>query len=399
MTDRLPPDDAVLDDPAALDARDPGAMLRAVASSGAQVREALLTLDDDALGAVSAEGRPRALVVTGMGGSGIAGDVVGAVTGPACAVPVSVSRGHRLPGWVGPMDVVVAVSSSGETAETLAATDEALRRGCRVVTAGRPGSSLAARAEGGRAVHLAVDSAGRMPRANLWALVTPVLALVDVLGLARVPRGLLSGVADALDETSQVCGPATETYDNPAKRLALALSGTLPHVWGASELAAVAALRMSCQLAENAKQPSVHGALTEVHHNQVVAMAGRYGSAGTAGDTGDTELDDIFRDPQIDSGPARERMRVLLLRDTEELAPVAARARATSLVAERYGVVVDELAATGEHPLERIASLVAPLDFASVYLALLEGTDPSPIDPIVTLKASGDHRDGDERRA
>src|SRR5450432_1857949 len=242
-------------------------MLRAVASAGAQVREALLRLDDDAVRAVAVDGRPRALVVAGMGGSGIAGDVVAAVTGPSCAVPVIVSRGYRLPGWVGGLDLVVAVSCSGETEETLAATDEALRRGARVVTVGKAGPSLAARAAGGRAVALNVDSGGRMPRANLWALVTPLLAVVDALGLASVPRGLLAGVADQLDATSAACGPTSETYDNVAKKTALRLSGALPMVWGTTDLAAVAALRFACQLAENAKQPAVHGALTEVHHN------------------------------------------------------------------------------------------------------------------------------------
>jgi glucose/mannose-6-phosphate isomerase len=380
LIDGPPADESVLDDPAALDARDPGGMLRAVASAGAQVREAMLRLDEDAVRAVAAEGRPRALVVAGMGGSGIAGEVVAAVTGPSCAVPVIVSRGYRPPGWVGPLDLVIAVSCSGETEETIATADEAVRRGARVVTAARAGSSLAARAAGGRAVQLDIDSSGRPSRANLWGTVTPLLAVVDALGLASVPRGLLAGVADKLDATSAQCGPTKEIYDNVAKKTALQLSGTLPMVWGTSELAAVAALRFANQLAGNAKQLAIHGALTEVHHNQIVALAGRYGAGG-----GDAN-DDFFRDPLLDGGPVRERLRMLLLRDTQELDPVIRRCQATLLLADQYGVALDELTASGEHPLERLASLIAPLDFTSVYLALLEGTDPTPIDPIVTLK-------------
>ena len=380
LIDGPPADESVLDDLAALDARDPGGMLRAVGSAGAQVREALLRLDEDAVRAVAAEGRPRALVVAGMGGSGIAGDVVAAVTGPSCAVPVIVTRGYRPPGWVGSLDLVIAVSCSGETEETIATADEAVRRGARVVTAARAGSSLAARAAGGRAVHLDIDSRGRPSRANLWGTVTPLLAVVDALGLASVPRGLLAGVADKLDATSAECGPTKEIYDNVAKKTALQLSGTLPMVWGTSELAAVAAQRFANQLAGNAKQLAVHGALTEVHHNQIVALTGRYGAGG-----GDA-TDDIFRDPLLDGGPVRERLRMLLLHDTQELEPVIRRCQATLLLADQYGVALDELTATGEHPLERLASLIAPLDFASVYLALLEGTDPTPTDPIVTLK-------------
>jgi glucose/mannose-6-phosphate isomerase len=380
LIDGPPADESVLDDLAALDARDPGGMLRAVGSAGAQVREALLRLDEDAVRAVAAEGRPRALVVAGMGGSGIAGEFVAAVTGPSCAVPVIVSRGYRPPGWVGSLDLVIAVSCSGETEETIATADEAVRRGARVVTVARAGSSLAARAAGGRAVHLDIDSRGRPSRANLWGTVTPLLAVVDALGLASVPRGLLAGVADKLDATSAECGPTKEIYDNVAKKTALQLSGTLPMVWGTSELAAVAAQRFANQLAGNAKQLAVHGALTEVHHNQIVALVGRYGAGG-----GDA-TDDIFRDPLLDGGPVRERLRMLLLHDTQELEPVIRRCQATLLLADQYGVALDELTATGEHPLERLASLIAPLDFASVYLALLEGTDPTPTDPIVTLK-------------
>jgi glucose/mannose-6-phosphate isomerase len=380
LIDGPPADESVLDNLAALDARDPGGMLRAVGSAGAQVREALLRLDEDAVRAVAADGRPRALVVAGMGGSGIAGDVVAAVSGPSCAVPVIVSRGYRPPGWVGPLDLVIAVSCSGETEETIATADEAVRRGARVVTATRAGSSLAARAAGGRAVQLDIDSSGRPSRANLWGIVTPMLAVVDALGLASVPRGLLAGVADQLDATSAECGPTKEIYDNVAKKTALQLSGTLPMVWGTSELAAVAAHRFAGQLAGNAKQLAVHGALTEVHHNQIVALAGRYGAGG-----GDA-TDDIFHDPLLDGGPVRERLRMLLLHDTQELEPVIRRCQATLLLADQYGVALDELTASGEHPLERLASLIAPLDFASVYLALLEGTDPTPTDPVVTLK-------------
>jgi glucose/mannose-6-phosphate isomerase len=380
LIDGPPADESVLDDLAALDARDPGGMLRAVGSAGAQVREAVLRLDEDAVRAVAAEGRPRALVVAGMGGSGIVGEFVAAVTGPSCAVPVIVSRGYRPPGWVGSLDLVIAVSCSGETEETIATADEAVRRGARVVTAARGGSSLAARAAGGRAVQLDIDSSGRPSRANLWGTVTPLLAVVDALGLASVPRGLLADVADKLDAPSAECGPTKEIYDNVAKKTALQLSGTLPMVWGTSELAAVAAQRFANQLAGNAKQLAVHGALTEVHHNQIVALAGRYGAGG-----GDA-ADDIFRDPLLDGGPVRERLRMLLLHDTQELEPVIRRCQATLLLADQYGVALDELTATGEHPLERLASLIAPLDFASVYLALLEGTDPTPTDPIVTLK-------------
>jgi glucose/mannose-6-phosphate isomerase len=108
-----PVDDSVLDDRDALELLDEGAMLRAIATSGAQVRQALVDIEEQVLAPLVEDGRPRAVVVTGMGGSGIVADVTAAVAGRTCPVPVVAHRGHRLPGWVGPMDLVVAVSCSG----------------------------------------------------------------------------------------------------------------------------------------------------------------------------------------------------------------------------------------------------------------------------------------------
>lgn len=371
-------DEAVLDDQDKLSAGDPGDMLRAVATAGAQVREAVLRTGEVDLSGVIADGRPRAMLVAGMGGSGISGDVLVAVGGLAGPVPLIAHRGYRLPGWVGPMDLVVSVSCSGRTEETLAVTDEALRRGSRVITVGAPDSPLAERAIGGRAVHLPVDPGGRMPRSNIWALSVPVLLVADALGLASVPRDVLDEVADALDTISAACGPAVEAYENPAKRLALDLAGTLPYIWGSSAIAGVAAYRLGCQLAENAKYPSVTGELPEVHHNQVVVLAGPFGSG--AGDP-----HDLFRD-RVEEAPGWPALRLLLLRDSVELPELARGREATLALAEEYGIGVQELPASGEHPLARLASLVGPTDFASVYLALAQGIDPTPIDPIVFVK-------------
>lgn len=373
-------DEAVLDDPEALAERDPGAMLRAVATSGAQVREAALRTGEADVESIVADGRPRSILTAGVGGSGIAGDVLAAVLGATSPIPVTAHRGYRLPGWVGSMDLVIAVSCSGSTEETLAAADEALRRGARLVTVGRVGTPLAGRTAGGRAVHVPVDDGGRMPRANFWALSVPLLLIADALGLAPTPADILSEVADDLDARSTDCGPLSATYDNPAKRLALELAGTLPQAWGTSDLSAVAAYRFACQLAETAKHPALHGTLPEAHHNQVVALAGQFGARSPTGGVGD-----LFRD-RVDDGPEWPNLRLVLLRDTDELPEVARRRQATHDLAREHSVGVTELSAVGEHPLARLASLVSTIDFASVYLAILNDVDPTPIDPITELK-------------
>jgi glucose/mannose-6-phosphate isomerase len=202
---------------------------------------------------------------------------------------------------------------------------------------------------------------GRPPRANLWALSVPLLVAAHNIGIIDAPVNELNDVADLLDELAGQCGPHQPLASNPAKQLAGDLAGSLPMIWGSSDLAGIAAYRLMCQLAENAKYPAVNGVLPEALHNQVVTFA-----AGSAD---------------------RSPIRLLLLRDSVEDPRVAASAVQAEGLARELGVGVSSLSATGAHPLERMASLCAIGDFASVYLGLLYGVDPTPITPIEILKA------------
>jgi glucose/mannose-6-phosphate isomerase len=369
-------DDRVLDDAEAIEAADPGGMLRATADSGAQVRRALAGVDPASLAAVAVDGRPRAVVVVGMGGSGISGDVLAAICGTGCPVPVSTLRGHTLPGWVGPNDLVIAVSCSGLTEETLTVAAEAAKRGTRLVgvgTAGSPLHAVVADAPGG--VYFPVDAGALMPRAALWLLSTPLLLVADALGLAEVARPTLERAADLLDERSVEHGPVTPFPENPAKLLGVALASSQPMVWGTSPIGAVAAYRLACQLNENAKMSVASGAFPEVTHNQVVAL-----DAATGG-----RADDIFQDPFEDaSGPTR--LRLVILRDPAEHEQDARRAEVSREIAERRGVPVDVVRAVEGHAVVRLASLVGLADWASVYAAIAQGIDPTPIRPITELK-------------
>jgi len=371
-----------LDDPAALIAADPGEMLRQVASAAAQVRQAQLTATEAGLARLGDEGRPRAVGVAGMGGSGISGDVLAAVCGVSCPVPVITVRGHVLPGWVGVPDLVIAVSCSGETEETLAVAVEAIRRGCRLVCVGAPGSTLAGIAVQGRAVFIPVHSVGQ-PRACLWGLTVPLLLAARATGLADVPDAVLEATATRLEDISHRCGPGRETFVNPGKQLATDLAGSIPMIWGTSPLAGVAAYRFACQLNENADYPAVHGDLPEAVHNQIVALDGFFGGLRGSSASGSQE-DDFFRDraDENDTG-----LHLILLRDTEEHPQVAKRREVSAALARDRGVPVTELMAEGAHPLERIATLIALADYATVYLAIALGVDPTPVAAIQTLKA------------
>ena len=365
-----------LDDLALLEAGDPGGVLRQVASAAAQVRTLARVTADTDLGPVLSAGRPRSIVVAGMGGSGMAGEVLAAVCGPGAALPVVTHHDYRLPGWVGAADLVIAVSCSGQTEETLSATEEAVRRGCPLLAVGQAGSALALIAEQARAPFIPVEPAG-MPRVMLWSLAVPLMVIADLLGVADIPAAGLEAAAADLERVSHLCRPDSESFVNPAKTLALELAGTLPMIWGSSPLTGVAATRFGGQLNENAKYPAITGVLPEANHNQVVAFDGPFAPWPAGGE--------VVLDEEKDPRPPVP-LRLVILRDRQEHPQVARRREVSAELAAQRGIEVSELAADGDTPLQRLASLIQLIDYATVYLGIAIGVDPGPIAVISELK-------------
>jgi glucose/mannose-6-phosphate isomerase len=377
-------DESLLDDEAAMIDNDPGGMLRATASAGAQVRESAALAAEADLSMREDEGRPRAVVVAGIGTAGLTGSILATVAGHRCPVPIIGHRSAGVPGWVGAADVVIAVSASGRSPEALAAADAAARRGARLVAIGNPDSELQAMAERGRAPFIPVPR--RAPaRASLWGLAVPVLLAARALGLVKVNEADLAETATRLDADAERCRPGAESFVNPAKSLALGLAGSIPIVWGSSPLATVAARRFADTLAANARYPAMAGALGEAGRGRVGLLDGVFGGLAESSR-------DVFADEEEDAGT---RLRLVLLRDgglnpqDEADEPVAVeerRADAVQTLAERRGVRCDVLVAEGGSALERLASLVAVPDFASLYLALAHGLDPMAVPAINEMK-------------
>ncbi|GAA4680816.1 SIS domain-containing protein [Phytohabitans rumicis] len=380
-------DEAVLDDPAAIGENDPGGMLRATASAGAQVRESAALAAEANLAVLGEEGRPRAVVIAGIGTAGRTGDVLATVAGPRCPVPVIAHRSAGVPGWVGAADVVIAVSASGRSPEALGAAEAAARRGARLVAVGAPDSLLQSVAETARAPFIPVPR--RAPaRASLWALTVPVLLAARTLGLVKVNEADLAETAARLDADADRCRPTAESFVNPAKSLALGLAGSVPIVWGSSPLATVAARRFADTLSANARYPVVAGALGEAGRGRVGLLDGVFGGLVES-------ARDIFADPEEESESDATRLRLVLLRDgglgsdedtDEPFAVEERRADAVQTLAERRGVRCDVVTAEGGSSLERLASLVAVPDFASIYLALAHGLDPMAVPAVTEMK-------------
>jgi hypothetical protein len=215
----------------------------------------------------------------------------------------------------------------------------------------------------------------------------PVLLAARTLGLVRIAEADFAETAVRLDADAERCRPTAESFVNPAKTLALDLANSIPIVWGSSPLATVAARRVGDMISANARYPVVAGALGEAGRGRVGLLDGVYGG-----------LVESQRDIYADPGEVveRTRLRLLVLRDGgladddpaagEPHAVEERRADAVVELAGRRGVRCGEIRAEGASPLERLASLIAVPDFASVYLALAHGLDPTAVPAVDEMK-------------
>ena len=329
-------------------------MLDTVGGLAAQCREAYAT-------GLATSPLPEAddvasIVVCGMGGSAIAGDVLAAVAAPRLRIPVTVVRTPELPEFCGPHTLVVASSYSGETSETLGLFEKAVVRGCRILSL-TSGGTL-----GERSFELGVGRVlapgGLMPRAAFGHLALGALGALEAMGIAPSHADDVDEAVALMDEVMAESGPDVTGPSNPAKALALAIGERVPVVWGADGIASVAATRWKTQFNENAKVPAFAAALPELDHNEVVGWS-----------------------------PGRgEGFAVIALRHAGEHVDVATRFPLSQEIARRSGADVREVEARGRSDLARLLTLVQIGDLVSTYLGLARGVDPSPVEAITTLK-------------
>ncbi|HZJ49799.1 MAG TPA: bifunctional phosphoglucose/phosphomannose isomerase [Actinomycetota bacterium] len=314
---------------------------------------------------LGAEGLPEAssvesVIVLGMGGSGVSGDVLQAVVEPRLAVPLRTIKSYGpLPEWVGRNSLVFAVSYSGSTEETVAGLDEARARGCRIVAVSS-GGPLAERAAPEGFAHVRIPQ-GHQPRASLGYLSMPLLAVLVKVGLVPDMQEEVDDAVAVLCDIASRCHRKHGAPDNPAKALAEKLRGKVPVVYGGYGLGSVAAYRFKCDLNEYAKTPAFAGVLPELDHNEIVGWKG---------------LSELTSENFIN----------VLLIDPKEHPRVALRFEITrGLISEALPSFC-EVTAEGEGPLARLLSLILVTQLASIYLALSYGEDPGPVEVITALK-------------
>ncbi|WP_116212093.1 SIS domain-containing protein [Streptomyces olivoreticuli] len=379
-------DESLLDDPEALSRADLHGLLRGAAESGARVRTAARNAAEAGVGALRPDGRPRAVLVAGpTPAAGCAADLLTALAGgsapvtlirPTGVAPAPGALRWTLPGWTGPLDLLLVASPDGTEPGLAILLEQAYRRGCSVVCVTPAGTPLADATEQARGLAIPLTAAPGGPRTGdtettggraalpigpgtLWSLLTPLLALADRIGLLAADQGAIESLADRLDQVAEVCGPAHATYSNPAKTLAAELAGTLPLIWSEGDLAAAVGRHFATVLAALAGRPALAAELPEALTAHGTLLAGDF-AAGA-------DPEDFFRDRVED--PEALHARVVLLREREpDITSPGPAARELALQRE---TPISELEATeGGTPLETAAELLAITDFAAVYLAL-----------------------------
>jgi glucose/mannose-6-phosphate isomerase len=301
--------------------------------------------------------KPKVIIVAGMGGSAIGGELLKDWARDRVTVPIEVCREYRLPNYANKDVLVSVISYSGETEESLSVFSDAIERGC-MVTCLSSGGNLSEYAEKMGVPCLRVP-AGMAPRATLPYLFLPQISLLNKLELVANVDSEMSEATAVLKQISKENSPDKPVTDNFSKSLASNISVTVPVVYGFGAYRA-AAQRFKTQINENSKTPAKWESFPELDHNEIVGWEAA------------ENLAELFS--------------IILLRGKEEPEEMTLRIEVTKELLRRAGLRTFEVWSRGRSRLARISSTISVGDFTSVYLAILKGVDPTPVRTIDLLK-------------
>ncbi len=299
------------------------------------------------------------ILLIGMGGSAIGGDIVAAALRRQSAIPIVVSRGYEIPSWCGADTLVVATSYSGETEETLSAASEAVERRATLVAI-TTGGKLGEIARSGKFPVIDVPK-GYPPRTAIGYLTIPALLLLETVGIYTPDDNLLAATCKRLvaDRTSWNL-EGNEENSQPVQ-IAESLIGAFSVIYSGGGESEPVARRWAGQLAENGKTLTHTNSFPELNHNEIVGwdhpseLLGRFSL--------------IFLDNEADHERVKRGM------------------EATAGLLSRYPAAFIRVAIRGKNPLERIFSSIYLGDMISYYVSLGNGVDPTPVRRIDKLKS------------
>lgn len=298
---------------------------------------------------------PKEIVVCGMGGSAIGGDLLAEWMTMSSDVPCYVCRSYTVPAHVGKDSLVLVSSYSGNTEESLSMFEDARKKKAKLVAISS-GGQLAKMGDSCE-IPFARIPTGLMPRASLGYVFGAMMGVLERAGVATPDKQLEEAVR-VMGKTIAYCRQSVPTNDNPAKMLAHELFACVPVIIGYG-LSRPVAKRWSNQMNENGKVLAFSAELPELDHNEIVGWATDPRSKGFAA---------VFLEHDRRAGPMRRR--IVATKD---------------MIGEEAAVYsVDAL---GVSPLAKMFSLLLMGDYASVYMGFLRHIDPSSNEPIDELKA------------
>ena len=301
---------------------------------------------------------PDHIILTGMGGSAIGGDLARSYLAAELKIPFWVCRNYNLPEFVNNKSLVFVSSYSGNTEETLSAYQEAKRRKAKIMAI-TSGGKLLEECKRYNFPFILIPK-GLPPRTALGYSFTPILVTLSRLGLVSNKIEELEKTSKFLDEKRNEYSLERKTGENPAKNLALNLYQKTPIIYSSTDYFDAVGYRWKGQLCENSKILAFNNYFPEFNHNELMGWK---------------VLDQI-----------RDRLVVIILQDKEDHLRIQKRMQIVKEIIEKEKVKVIEIKSEGENLLSRIFSLIQLGDFISFYLAILNRVDPTPVEVIDYLK-------------
>jgi glucose/mannose-6-phosphate isomerase len=298
------------------------------------------------------------VVVLGMGGSGLAGDIMTCIAGPFMPVPIVATKGYEPPSFVGPTTLCFALSFSGDTEETVDAAQTAALSGARMVVVAK-GGELARLARSWDAVLIGVPEGIPYPRAGVGAMTIPTLTVLEQTGLFPGATGWINLAVEQLKRRRDELAKE----DNEARELARRLGRTIPLIYGGQGLGRAAAIRWKNEVNENAKSPAFMNTVPELTHNEIAGW----------GQNGDV---------------TRQVLSLVLLRHDHEHPQVLRRFDLIRHWTEVVVASIQEVNAAGDGPLAQLLDLMFYGSMVSLHLAAQEDVDPGPITVLEEIKAA-----------
>jgi len=298
------------------------------------------------------------IVLAGMGGSAIGGELIRSYLTYQLKIPFRICRHYLLPSFINQNSLVLVSSYSGNTEETLSAYAMAKKRKAKIIAL-TSGGKLYQQAKSDKIPVLLVP--GRLPpRAALGYSLGALLILFSRLGLIKNQTGLIKEASSFLAKQSKKYEKGTVTSKNPAKGLAIQIHQKIPIIYSGNDYFDSVAVRWKQQICENAKNLAFVNFFPELNHNELVGW----------------QSDNLKPD-----------FTVLFLKDKDDHKRIKARMDIVKEIIESQMIEVIEIESRGKSLLSRMLYLIQLGDWTSYYLAILNGVDPTPIKVIDYLKS------------